>query len=106
MSRITAPVGEVTTPITSRQERQQLLARLVEQAFGGELLLALLEQRHQRADAGGLQRLDHDLVVRAAGIGGEPAGDDDLQPLLGLDPQARRSVPFQITASMHGARRP
>ena len=56
MSRITAPVGEVMTPITRGQERQELLARLVEQAFGGELLLALLEQRHQRADAGRLQR--------------------------------------------------
>ena len=45
------------------QERQQLLARLVEQALGGELLLALLEQRHQRAEPGRLQRLDDDLVV-------------------------------------------
>ena len=33
-----------------RQERQELLARLVEQAFGGELALALLQQRHQRAE--------------------------------------------------------
>ena len=73
MSRITAPVGEVTTPITSRQERQQLLARLVEQAFGGELLLALLQQLHQRADAGGLERVDDDLVFRRAGEGGELA---------------------------------
>ncbi len=82
MSRITAPVGEVTTPMTSRQERQQLLARGVEQAFGGELLLALLDQRHQRAEAGRLERLDHDLVFRLARIGGEPAGDDDLEPFL------------------------
>ena len=67
------------------QERQQLLARRIEQAFGGELLLALLEQRHQRADAGGLQRLDDDLVARAAGIGGEAAGDDHLEAFLGLD---------------------
>ena len=88
MSRITAPVGEVTTPITLGQERQELLARLVEQAFGGELALALLEQRHQRAEAGRLQRLDDDLVARAVGIGGEPAGDDDLEALLGLEPHA------------------
>ena len=88
MSRITAPVGEVTTPITSRQERQQLLARLVEQAFGGELLLALLQQLHQRADAGRLQRVDDDLVFGGAGEGGELAGGDDVEPLLRLDPHA------------------
>ena len=64
-----------------RQIREQLLARLVEQAFGGELLLALLEQRHQRADAGRLQALDDDLVGRAARIGREPAGRDHLQAL-------------------------
>ena len=67
------------------QERNELLARLVEQAFGGELLLALFEQRHQRADAGGLQALDHDLVRGAPRIGGEPTGRDDLQALLGLE---------------------
>jgi hypothetical protein len=55
MSRITAPVGEVTTPITSGSQGSKLLARRVEQAFGGELALALLQQRHQRADAGRLQ---------------------------------------------------
>ena len=70
------------------QERQELLARLVEQAFGGELLLALLEQRHQRAEARRLQRLDHDLVGAAARIGREPAGGDDFEPLLRLDPHA------------------
>ena len=89
---MTAPVGEVMTPITLRQERQQLLARRIEQAFGGELLLALLEQRHERAEPGGLERLDHDLVFRLARIGGEPAGDDDLEPFLGLDAHARRSA--------------
>ncbi|MHC2750878.1 hypothetical protein ACVIWV_006332 [Bradyrhizobium diazoefficiens] len=68
-----------------RQPGQQLLARLVEQALGGELLLALLHQRHQRADTGRLQRLDHDLVFRGARIGRELAGGDDLEPLLGLE---------------------
>jgi hypothetical protein len=50
-----------------RQERQELLSRLVEQALGGELALALLEQRHQRAEAGRLQGLDDDLVARRLG---------------------------------------
>jgi hypothetical protein len=67
------------------QERQELLSRLVEQAFGGELALAFLQQCHQRADAGGLERLDHDLVFRRAGEGGQPAGGDDLEPFLRLE---------------------
>ena len=46
----------------ARQIGQRLLARRVEQAFGGEHLLALLEQRHERADAGGLELVDDDLI--------------------------------------------
>ena len=42
-----------------RQERQLLLARGIEQAFGGQALLALLQQRHQRAQARQLHLL-HD----------------------------------------------
>ena len=68
-----------------RQPGQQLLAALGEQAFGRELLLALFHQRHQRADAGRLERLDHDLVFRRAGVGRELAGRDDLQSLLRLE---------------------
>ncbi len=68
-----------------RQERQQLLARLVEQAFGGELLLALLEQLHQRADAGRLETVDHDLVFGRAGKGRQLAGYDDVEAFLGPD---------------------
>ena len=90
MSRITAPVGEVMTPITVGQERQQLLARGIEQAFGGELLLALLDQRHQRAEPGRLERLDHDLVFRLAGIGGDAAGDHDFEPGFELELDALR----------------
>ena len=64
---MTAPVGDVTTPITSGKNGNELFARLVEQAFGGELLLALFQELHQRADAGGLQRVDDDLVFGRAG---------------------------------------
>ena len=66
------------------EERKEMLPRLVEQAFGGELLLALLEERHQRPEACRLQRLDDDLVGRAARIGGQPPGGDDLKPSSGL----------------------
>ena len=78
----------------SRQERDFALARGVEQPFLGELPAPRLEQRHQRADAGELERLDHDLVGRLAGKGGQSAGRDDFEPLLGLEPHAlKRGAP-------------
>ena len=89
---MTAPVGEVMTPITVGQIRQELLARLVEQSLGGEFLLALFQQRHQRAEAGRLQRLDDDLILRAAGIGGQPAGDDHFETGLELELDPRRGA--------------
>ena len=94
MSRITAPVGDVTTPITSGRNGSFFLRARVEQAFGGELLLALLQHRHQRAEAGQLDLLDDDLVARRAGIGRDPAGADDLEPRFRLHAAARaRSAP-------------
>ena len=59
---MTAPVGEVTTPMTRGQIGQRLFVFVVEQAFGGEFFAALFEQREQRADAGGFDLLDDDLV--------------------------------------------
>ena len=96
---MTAPVGEVTTPMTRGRNGQRALALLGEQALGGELALALLEQRHQRADAGRLQLVDDDLVFGRAGIGGDAAGGDDLHALLGLEAQPANAL-RQITASM------
>jgi hypothetical protein len=77
-----------------RHERQQLLATVVEQALGGQPALALFQQRHQRAGAGGLEIVDDDLVFRRAGIGGQPAGGDHLHPFLGTEFQpAHRAFP-------------
>ena len=78
--------GDDADPL--RQEGEELLARGVEQALGGELLLALLEERHERAEPRRLERLDHDLVFRPAGIGRQPAGDEDFEPFLGLETHA------------------
>ncbi len=69
----------------AREVGELLLARLIEQAFGGEHLLALLEQRHERADAGGLELVDDDLIGGLAGIGGDAAAYDDFEPLLRLE---------------------
>ncbi len=85
MSRITAPVGEVTTPMMRGRYGSGPLAPHVEQAFGGQPFLALLEQRHQRAGAGRLELVDHDLIFRPVGIGGDAALDDDFEPVLGLE---------------------
>ena len=94
MSRITAPVGEVTTPTTRGRNGTLRLRARVEQALLGELPAPRLEQRHQRADARGLDRLDDDLVGRLAGKGRESAGRDDFEPLLRLDPHAlERAAP-------------
>ena len=76
----------------ARQIGQQLLARGVEQPLFGKLAPARLEQRHQRADARRLQRFDDDLVGGLAGKGGDLAGDDDLEPFLGLDPHAAENA--------------
>ena len=77
-----------------RQIRQQLLARFVEQAFGGELFLSLLEQRHQRAAPGGFERFDDDLIARPVRVGRELAGDDDFQSFRRLNPHpAEHALP-------------
>jgi hypothetical protein len=52
-----------------------------------QLGLQALELGEQGADPGGLHGLDDDLVARAGRIGGDLAGDDDLQPVLGPDLQ-------------------
>ena len=83
MSRITAPVGEVMTPITSGRNGSFFLRAGVEQAFGGELLLALLQHRHERAEAGQFDLLDDDLIARRARIGGHATCADHFQTLLG-----------------------
>ena len=80
---MTAPVGDVTTPIIARQEGQLALAIRAEQAFGGERSATLVEQRHQRSLARQLHPLDDDLVLGPARIGGQFPGRDDLGSILG-----------------------
>ena len=77
-----APLGEVMTPIRARQRGQGSLARLVEQAFGGELLLQHLELAPQRALAGRLQLLDDQLVVAARLVQADPAVGQHLVAVL------------------------
>ena len=68
-----------------RQERDGLLAGGVEKAFRFKPLFPFFQQFQKRAFAGMLHRLDDDLVFAAAGIGGQFAGDNDLQPVFRLN---------------------
>src|SRR3546814_10348943 len=54
------------------------------------LFRSLVEQRHQRALAGQFQPVDDDLVARAARIGREATGRDDLDPVLGPETACAR----------------
>ena len=98
MSRMTAPVGEVTTPTTLGRNGILRFRRLIEQALLGELLAPRLEQRHQRADAGEFELLDDDLVARFAGKGRQPPVATTSSPSSGLTFIRRKAV-RQITAS-------
>ena len=70
------------------QEGDGLAQRGVEEPLGLELALALLQELEQCAFAGQLDRLDHDLVARTRGVGGDAPGADDLEPVLGRDREA------------------
>ena len=89
MSRITAPVGEVTTPIDPRQIGQRPLARGLEQALGRELAAALLEQRHQRADARPAPASRRRSGSSTCREGRDAPGGDHLEPFLRLEAQPR-----------------
>ena len=72
----------------------RLLRAAIEQPFRREAFTPLLELRQERAGAGGLDRVDHDLVGRLAGIGRDLAGRDDLHALFGLELHApERALP-------------
>jgi hypothetical protein len=75
-----------------RQVGQLPLALGPEQALRGEPAAALLEERHEGADPGRLQGLDHDLVGGLAREGGDAPRGDDLEALLRLHAQAREGA--------------
>ncbi len=74
------------------QEWQFAFLCLIEEAFCAELLLALFEQRHQGADAGGLQRFDHDLVFGRTGERRDFTGGDDFKAFLRLEAEGRENA--------------
>ena len=92
MSAMTAPPGEVTMPMR-RKARQRAFALVVEQALGGQLLLALLEGQLQRAVALRLHGFDVELVLAARLVDADPAAAQDLQPVLGLHLEVHGVLP-------------
>ena len=102
ISRITAPVGDVTTPMVRGRNGSGCLARGVEQPLGGQARLQPLEQRHQRAFAGQFEPVDDDLIFRPPRIGGQLAGRDHVQPVLGCERDQRR-LPLPDHAVDHRA---
>ena len=78
----------------ARQIRQRFFVFVVEQSLGGQFLPALFQERHQRADARGLDRVDHDLIGRFSGIGRDLAGRDYFHALFGLEAHpSERALP-------------
>ena len=73
-----------------RQEGNRTPSRRIEQPFGGEFFAPLFEDRHQRADAGGLKTVDDDLVFRLPGESCELAGRHNFHSLFGRNSQSLR----------------
>ena len=92
MSRIAAPVGDVTTRHAAREHGQRLLARGVEQPFGREAPLALLDDLQQVALAGGLQAIADQLVVAPLGVLRQVARGPCASALGTLEPHARQAA--------------
>ena len=85
MSRQTTPVGLVITAIVAGRGRQRTLARLVEQALGGEPGLERLEPDREVAEARRLDRLDVELDRALLLEQVDPAVDDDPEARLRLE---------------------
>ena len=87
---MTAPVGEVTTPITRGRNGRGAFALGIEQSLGGQRAAPLVEQRHQSALSRQLHPVDDDLIFRAARIGRQLAGGDDFGAILGRERERPR----------------
>ena len=72
----------------ARHVGDRLLVFRIKQALGGELLLALFEQLHQRAGAGGAHGAGDQLIGRAALIGREAPRGDNFEAFFGTEGQA------------------
>ncbi len=88
----TAPVSLVASPIVRGQTGKRPLPGRLEEPLGGELRLHRLEAQGEVAEAGGLQRVDVELVGALLLEDVDPAVDDDLEAGLWLEGDARPVV--------------
>ena len=80
-----APRGRGDDADGAREGRQRPLARGIEEPFGLELALELLEGELERAEPLGLHQLDDELVLAARGVDVEAAEGQHLQAVLELE---------------------
>lgn len=94
---MTAPVGDVTTPIARGKERERFLAGGLEQTLSGEFLLELFERQLKRAQAGGLQIFHVELILAPRLVYAQVAARDHRNAVLRFKFQITRLV-----AKAHG----
>ena len=105
MSRSAAPSIEVTMPMRRGSAGSGRLRAVIEQPFGGQLLLQLLERLLQGAEAFRLHVLADDLVLALRIVDADLAARDDVQAVFRLELQvAQRRAEHHAPSS--ATRRP
>ncbi len=103
MSRSAAPSIDVTMPMRRGRAGQRPLARLLEQALGGELLLELLERELQRAQPMRLHVLADELILALRVVDADAAAHDDVQSVFGLELQIAQRRPEHDALDLRAA---
>ncbi len=89
---MTAPEGEVTTPMTRGNQGNGRL-RNSRTALRRRAACGAFQHRHQRARARGFDLVDDELIFRLARESGQPAGGDDLYAFFRPGREARWPAP-------------
>ena len=96
---MTAPVGEVTTPMTWGRTGRGFLRAGSKQALRRQLLFQLLESELQSPHARRLQELHIELILPAGFVHAQAPASNHRQSVLRLEFQVARLV-----AEAHGAK--
>ena len=90
MSRMTAPRGEVMTPMRRGSAGKGFLRSCGEESLGGQLGLELLEGDLQGSGAHRLHVFGEQLHLAARLVHGDASAGDDLHPVLRTEAQQAR----------------
>ncbi len=94
MSRMTAPVGDVTTPITSGRNGRSCLRASSNRPSAASFFLRSSSSAISAPTPAGSSVSTTIWYFERTGESGEPAGDDDVEALFGLQPHAgERGLP-------------